>query len=105
MMYNNETDASNSKRFHCPHCESINLHYSCGRFADNYYIYDFVCTDCGTTGIEYNLLTFDGYEYNTPQEEDEAVKREEIETAKHDIFIAEERIKKAKEVLAKYGEE
>ncbi|MBR2882123.1 MAG: hypothetical protein IKB96_07345 [Prevotella sp.] len=105
MMCHNKTDANNSKQFHCPHCGEKNLFYDGGYLADDYYIYDFTCMNCGTNGVEYNLLMFDGYEYNTPQEEDEAVKREEIEAAKHAISIAEERIKKAKEVIAMYGEE
>ncbi len=103
--FNNETDANNSKPFHCPHCGEKSLSYSGGYLNDDYYIYDFVCRNCGTTGVEYNLLTFNGYEYNTPKEEDEAAKQEEIEAAKHAISIAEERIRKAKEVLAMYGEE
>lgn len=103
--FNNETDANNSKQFHCPHCGEKNLSYIDGFLADDYYNYDFVCRNCGTIGIEYNLLTFIGYDYNTPKDQDETVKREKIEAAKIEIFIAEERIKKAKEVLAKYGEE
>lgn len=103
--FNNETDTNNSKQFHCPHCGERQLSYSGGYLADDCYIYDFVCMNCGTTGVEYNLLTFSGYEYNTPKDEYEAVKRKEIEAAKYAISIAEERIKKAKEVLSMYGEE
>ncbi len=104
--FNNETDANNSKRFHCPHCGEKELSYLDGCLIDDeYYIYNFVCKNCGTIGVEYNILTFNGYDYNTPKDQDEAVKREKIEAAQHEIFIAEERIKKAKEVLARYGEE
>lgn len=101
-MYEHETDTSNSKQYTCPHCGSKNLSYGNGNLTDDYYIYDFSCHDCGTDGIEYNLLTFCGYEYNTPKDLDEIEKQEKIEYAKLIIRKAEEQIKAAKEILAKY---
>lgn len=101
-MYEHETDTNNSKQYICPHCGSKNLSYGNGNLTDDYYIYDFSCRDCGAEGIEYNLLTFCGYEYNTPKDLEEIEKQEEIEHAKRIIRKAEEQIKAANEILAKY---
>lgn len=105
MMYYNKTDATNSEPNVCPNCGSKKIRYFNEHIAGEYYLYEFECYDCSSTGIEYNYLTFSGFEYNTPKDEEDVVKHEKIEDARRAIRLAEDTIEKAKKILAMYGEE